>query len=106
MKKIRTLLMAGTAAILLSSCGAFAGAPVIGFAYTDVTAPLAATSNEVGSKVGTASASSILGIIATGDASIQAAAKDAGITRISHVDYHAKNILGIYATWEVMVYGE
>jgi hypothetical protein len=45
-------------------------------------------------------------LVATGDASIEAAAKSAGITKIHHVDYHSKNILGIIGTFTVMVYGE
>lgn len=92
-------------AIALSGC-AFTASPVLGVIYTDIKAPLAATSNPVATKVGTAMATSILGIVATGDASINEAARKANITRISHVDYEAKNILGIYATYTVYVYGE
>lgn len=106
MKQMKRVLMAGILTVALASCGAYAGSPVLGGIYTDVQAPLAATDNDLGSKVGTGKATSILGLIATGDASINSAAKQAGITRISHVDYNAKSILGIFATWEVMVYGE
>ncbi len=102
MKNIFLLL---TLTFALSSCS-FVAAPVVGGIYTDVKAPLAATSNPVASKVGTAEATSILGIVATGDASIQAAAQKAGITRISHVDYQAYSILGIFAKFTVYVYGE
>ncbi len=93
-------------AFLLSSCGAYVASPVTGFIYTDLKAPLMATSNPVASKVGTAEATSILGIVATGDASIEAAAKKAGITRISHVDYEASSVLGVFAKFTVYVYGE
>lgn len=106
MKQMKRFLMAGILTITLASCGAFAGAPVLGTIYTDVQAPLAVTSNQIGSKVGTGKATSILGIIATGDASINSAAKRAGISKISHIDYNSKSILGIFATWEVIVYGE
>lgn len=105
MKKLKSLAFAGAAALMLSSC-ASSVAPVTGFIYSDVTAPHMATSNNVGTKVGTASAKSILGWVGMGDASINAAAQNAGITKISHVDYHSTNILGIIATYEVMVYGE
>lgn len=64
------------------------------------------TSNALGTKVGQASATSILGIVGTGDASIQAAAKKAGITKISHVDESATSVLGIYAKYTTTVYGE
>ncbi len=94
-------------ATLLVSCGAaYAISPVLGALYTDVKAPLTATSHTGSSKVGTAGATSILGIIATGDASINAAAKSAGITKISYIDYHTMSILGIYAKYTVYVYGE
>lgn len=105
MKNLQKLALGVCLAFLVSSC-AFVASPVLGGLYTDVKAPLTATSNPVARKVGTAEASSILGIVATGDASIEAAARNGGITKISHVDYQAKNILGIYATFTVYVYGE
>lgn len=89
----------------MSSC-AFTTAPVSGFVYTDIKAPLAVTSNAGSTKVGTAKMQSILGIVATGDASIEAAAKSAGITKIHHVDYEATSIIGVIATFTVVVYGE
>jgi hypothetical protein len=56
-------------------------------------------------KVGRATVRSILGIYAVGDASIEAAAKNAGITRIHHVDYQSQNILGVMSDFTVIVYG-
>jgi hypothetical protein len=93
-------------AFLFTSCGAYVAAPATGFLYTDLKAPIMATSNPVATKVGTAEVTSILGIVATGDASIAAAARNGGITRISHIDYEAKSILGIFAKYTVYVYGE
>lgn len=102
MKKLFGIIILAS---LLSSC-AFVMAPTTGVVYTDVKAPFAVTSNEGSSKVGTGEMSSILGIVATGDASIQSAAKSAGITKIHHVDYKAFSVLGIYATYTIFVYGE
>lgn len=102
MKKIAIL---SVLAAFLTSC-AFVGSPVTGVIYTGVKAPIVATSNSLGSKVGMAQAQSILGAIAIGDASIQTAAKSAGITKISHVDYEALSVLGIFASYKVYVYGE
>lgn len=85
---------------------AYAVSPVLGGWYTDVKAPMGATSNEGSSKMGEGTATSILGIIATGDASIATAAKNAGIKKIHHVDYQTMSILGIYAKFTVKVYGE
>ncbi len=80
--------------------------PVTGFVYQSTKGPITATSNNLGSKVGTSQATSILGWFATGDASIEAAAKSAGIKKISHVDYEGSNILGLFAKHTTIVYGE
>jgi hypothetical protein len=76
------------------------------FLYTSMKNPHSVTSNAGASKVGTSEAMSILGIVATGDASIDAAAKAAGITKIHHVDEEATAILGIIAKYKIYVYGE
>jgi len=58
-------------------------------------------------KVGTSNAAAYVGIVALGDASIEKAAKEAGITKIHHVDYQVMAVLmGIYAKYTVYVYGE
>lgn len=90
----------------LTSCAMANFAPTTGFVYQSQKGPGAVTSNSLGSKVGTSEATSILGIAATGDASIDAAAKAGGIKKISHVDYEVSNILGIYAKHTTIVYGE
>ncbi len=99
------LFLAATATMLVSSC-ATVRAPLSGVIYTNVHAPIAATSNANATKTGTAKAKSILGIVATGDASINTAARNGGITKIHHVDEHSYNVLGILARYEVTVYGE
>lgn len=78
----------------------------MGGLYTDVKDGLAVTGNAGSSKVGTAEAKSYLGLVALGDASIQTAAREAGITRIHHVDYQAKSYVGIYTIYTVIVYGD
>lgn len=96
-------LLVGT--LLLTGC-AQVRTPVTGMLYTDVKAPVAVTGNSGSTKVGTAEARSILGLVATGDASVETAAKAAGITKVHHVDAHATSILGIIATYKLFVYGE
>lgn len=100
------LLIALLSAALLAGCAAMAVSPVTGGLYTDVRAPVTATASETWSKIGSASCASIFGLIGVGDASIKAACRDGKITKIHHVDYHSTNILGIYATYTVYVYGE
>ena len=105
MRNLRLLGLALVSSALLSSC-AIVSSPLTGVIYTDVKSPVAVTDNEGSSKVGKAEATSILGIVATGDASVDAAAKAAGISKIHHVDQKGTSILGIFAKYEVFVYGE
>jgi len=75
--------------------------------FTDLNLPMQATPDLGGAtKVGTAKCISILGLIATGDCSIEAAGKSAGITKVNHVDWQAHNILGIYGEYQVKVFGK
>lgn len=90
----------------LSSCAVVPTNAGVGFVYTDMQDGAMVTSNTVGNKVGRAKATNVLGIVVQGDASVNAAAKSAGITKISHVDFHKTNILGVFGTCEIVVYGE
>ena len=89
-----------------SGC-ASAASPVSGGLWMDVKGPHHVAGDAVNStKVGKATCGSILGWIATGDASIEAAAKAGEISKISHVDHHSTGILGILADYTTIVYGE
>jgi len=105
MKKFKYLAILIVSSVVFSSC-AFVRSPLSGFLYTSMKNPHSITSNSGASKVGTAEAMSILGLVATGDASIDAAAKAAGISKIHHVDEEATVILGIIAKYKIYVYGE
>jgi hypothetical protein len=70
--KLLLVTVVSALAMVLSGC-AIGGA----LNYTD---------NPVGSKVGKACAKNTLGLFATGDASIAAAAKNGGITQVATVD--------------------
>jgi hypothetical protein len=59
-----------------------------------------------GTKTGQACASSILGFIGTGDASVSAAKAAGGITEVAHVDHDIFSILGLYATSCTIVVGK
>ena len=92
-KKIRNLFAIAAVAAVMASCS--------------VTMPVNATSNPVGSKVGSATATGYLGVFFfNADASIRTAAKNGGITKISTVDMKQTNILGIIWTYETIVTGE
>jgi hypothetical protein len=68
--------------------------------------PLNATSNPLGSKVGSSEATTVFGICFDGDASIRTAAKNGGITRISTVDVKKTNVLFVVTTVRTIVTGE
>ena len=79
----------------------------VGIAYTNLKLPINVTSNPSDSpKVGTAECKSYFGLVAIGDASIEAAMKNGGITKIHYVDWDAENILGIIGTYKITVFGE
>ena len=59
-----------------------------------------------GAKTGEACAMSILGIVAVGDASVEAAKAEGGVSKVSTVDYAQFGILGIYANTCTVVKGE
>lgn len=90
-------------AISFSAC---ASTYPIGTIYTGVNVPQAATALKGATKTGEATCTSILALVATGDCSIEAAAKNGGITEIQSVDYKVNNILGVYGTYTTIVKGK
>jgi hypothetical protein len=91
MKKL--LCSAIIAATVLTSCS--------------LTKPVSASGTTIGTKVGKASGTCFLGALCFGaDASIQSAAKNGGITKVSTVDLQTKNVLGIVVTYTCIVTGE
>ncbi|MBN2506081.1 MAG: TRL-like protein family [Verrucomicrobia bacterium] len=110
MKKLIAYSSVAALAVFLSGCAMVApsaqSGTLTGGLYTSVSTPHWVTTNTGSTKSGSASASSILGIVATGDASIQAAAASAGITKIHHVDQKIERILFFWAKYTVTVYGD
>ncbi len=100
MKKVIVSVALAAAAIALSSCGANR----VGALYTDITAPVAAGSGS-GAKVGTATSTTYLGLVALGDASIEAAKRNGGISSVSSASEEIKSVLGIITTYTTTVRG-
>ena len=70
------------------------------------TRPITATSNAVGNKVGVAKTTRVLSLFGgKDDVGINTAAKNGGITRISHVDAFQRNYI-LWSVYGVRVYGE
>ena len=72
---------------------------------TDVKGPLLATTSK-GTKTGTSCATTTLGIINKGDASIEAAKKAGGISVVASADYHTKGTYPFVGETCVTVTGE
>ncbi len=94
-------------ALTLGGCAMAAGgnAGAMGALYAGYKAPGNIGDGKAGAKTGEACASSILGIIATGDASVAAAQKAGGIAQVSHVDHDNFAVLGLYAKTCTIVNG-
>ena len=105
MKKLSLALLA-VSALFFTSCATIATPAGLGTIYTDMQSGETATSNTVGNKVGTAEATNLLGLLVMGDASINTAAKRAGIKKISHIDSQKTTVFGIFSKYTVFVYGQ
>jgi hypothetical protein len=102
--KLHKLAIAAFATSLLGGC-AFVASPTTGFLYTKVQGPITTGTGTAAAKTGQACANNILGLISTGDASIDAAKKAGGITTVASVDHDSTSILGLYGTFCTVVKG-
>jgi hypothetical protein len=103
--KASRVVLFGMVAAGLVGC-ATAQSPVPGMWYSDVRGPVMATDAHGGTAKGEACANSILGLVATGDASIDTAKKNGGIAQVVAIDHHSTSILGVMATYCTIVYGK
>jgi hypothetical protein len=106
---MKKLVLLAVAMVSFSGCAGFAFSSrgtTMAAIYNDTKANEKVTENVLGTKQGEACASSILGLVTTGDASVPEAAKKAGITKVASVDHSFSNILGIVATYCVIATGE
>ena len=107
MKGIAVALCALFSLVIVSGC---ATAWPVGSVYTKVGLPV--TTGEAKGmdlnkmKKGESESKSILALVALGDSSIEAAARQGNIKTIYFVDWQAENILGIIGTYHCTVYGE
>jgi hypothetical protein len=101
---LKRLVLVLSCAALMTGC-ALAHGPVIAPVTINMKGPVSTGPAMTSPKTGRAEAWGIV-LFATGDASISAAASNGGITRIHHVDHETMNILGIYAKYTTIVYGE
>jgi hypothetical protein len=101
------LLGVALALTALSGCATAVGGNgfALGAVYAGYKSPGQVGTAAAG-KTGEACFSSILGLIASGDGSLEAAMKAGGITQIAHVDHEQFAVLGVYATSCTIVHGQ
>jgi hypothetical protein len=100
---MKKLLIISTLSLTLIGC---AHSPVNGM-ITMVKWDGGVSNPEVSSiKTGKSCAKSILGVFASGDASIETAKKNGGISRVASVDHETTNIMHFYGQYCTIVTGE
>lgn len=102
--RVFALAFIGVGMLSLSGCQIVAS-PLAGGIYNETKYGDMATTSSSATKEGKACATSILGLVATGDASVTAAKMNGGITNVAVVDHTAKNIVGVFGEWCTIVKG-
>lgn len=100
----KQLAIAAFAATMLSGC-ATVQTPLFGGLFTSVKAPVDSENVAPVNKAGKACATSILGLIALGDASIEKAKRDSGIANVATVDTSATSFLTLYGRYCTIITG-
>lgn len=103
--KLHHITAIALSAALLGGCAVVAS-PTTGLLYTKVQGPITTGNGIKTSKTGQACATNILGLISTGDASIDAAKKAGGITNVSSVDHDSTSVLMVYGQYCTVVKGD
>jgi hypothetical protein len=114
MRQSQALMSVAIVSLALSVGGCYAGIAsagtgVPGLLYANTVTPevgTSVTSNPAGKKVGQATCQTYLGLIASGDCSVEAAAAQGKITRIHSVARKVENVLGLFAKVTIIVTGE
>jgi len=86
-------------------------APVVpprgsGFSTTRVPMNLRFRATKLGSKKGSATSSTVLGLVSWGDSSTATAARNGNISTITHADSEFFNLLTLYGYHRTIVYGD
>jgi hypothetical protein len=103
---MRSLSLVVASSLVLGGCAVVASPVGNAAIYTSVRGPIATGSAPSSSKEGRACASNVIGIVATGDASIAAAKRAGGISSVASVDHDSLNVLGFYSRFCTLVAGE
>lgn len=106
-KSVCSFVAAGMIVALLAS-GCCTQTPIMGALVTMASYPhsQAVGTGIRGVKEGEASVVTLLGLLCVGDASVERAARSAGITKIATIDHTMINLLGFYIQYKTIVTGE
>jgi len=106
-KLVATAALASVVIVFMTGCAVVGGIPggTYGALFTQTDNAVAVGSASGYEKVGTSESTAII-CFATGDSSIKKAMENGGITKIHHVDAKVFSVLGVYAKYTTVVYGE
>jgi len=105
--KLHILLLL-LALALISGCSTY-GFPPAGFIYSKVAYPAGDKTKldaTTATKQGASSCKGIMGAVAWGDCSVEAAMQEGGLTKIHHVEHRSTNIYIFYSRFDTLVFGE
>ena len=83
--------------VCLTGCAAPLPSAGAGWVFTDATEALQANNGVEIARRGEACASNILGIVSTGDSTVEKARRNASIAQVATIDRSYFSILGVYA---------
>lgn len=108
MNALKKVALSAGLTVALTGCAMANGGNggATGFVYTAYKMGGNIGSGTGGSKTGQACATSILGVVAMGDATVAAAKTAGGITSVSHIDHDNFGVLGFYAKTCTIVVGD
>ena len=95
-----------SAAVFTTGCATVASPVGNGAIVTSVQGPVAMTENVGSKKSGKSCASNVLGLFATGDASIEQARRNGGVAKVASVDHSAFSVLFLYSKFCTIVHGD
>ena len=102
-RRLTQIISLSVAIMFFGGCLAYT--PVTGVAQTLVQGPISATANDQSLSTGKSCAYSVLGLVAWGDASINAAKNAGQIKQVASVDFDTFNLLGISGSFCTIVSG-
>jgi hypothetical protein len=102
-RRLTQVISLSVAVMFFGGCLAYT--PVVGVIVTSVQGPITATTYDQSARTGRSCAYSILGWVAWGDASINAAKNAGQIKQVASVDYDTTNVLAVFGSFCTVVRG-